>query len=396
MIYGDVFSEHFPAIIQTAQDLLALTEFTITPNLIRQVRITFPQLNHQVISKILDIALYTHRAQTKSEYASIMPWFFTEQTLMQSSEPAFAHHVINRLNCRNHRFIEICTGSGMHAFAAFQNGANQVITHELDEFIAALAKFNCAQHGFQIDPICIDGLNAKVESNDIFWADPSRRKSGIERKSLTGIYSPDLSQLITMAGNAHRGGIKIAPGERIEGEFTREFLGYGRECREQILWFNLDVIDGTVTLIDKLKTFIPNAKGLLPELANMKSEQHYTYLLEPHSALIRGDLTSMYVENDITVIDRSIAYGMSNRIHDTDWFTHFRILHQEKYSRRRLQECLNEYKWNRMTEIKKRGFPIEPDVLRKQLKFADNAESHGVIILMRHANDHHMFFCERV
>ena len=104
----------------------------------------------------------------------------------------------------------------------------------------------------------------------------------------------------------------------------------------------------------------------------------------------------MYVENDIAVIDRSIAYGMTNRVHDADWFVHFSILHQEKYSRRRLQECINEFKWNRLTEIKKRGFPIEPDTLRKQIKFVDNAEQHGVIILTRHENDHHMFFCKRI
>lgn len=396
MNYSDLFIAHFPAIIYTVQDLLVSTDYKITPNIIQQTRSKFPQFNHELISKILDIALSTHRAHTSSKYASIMPWYFTEQTLIQSSEPAFAHHVINRLDCSNHRFIEICTGSGMHTFSAIKNGAYQVITYELDAFIASLAKMNCMQHGQEIKPLCIDGSEAEISSTDIFWADPSRRRSGIERNSLTGMYSPNLHQLIDMAGQAKRGGIKIAPGERIEGEFTREFLGFGRECREQILWFNVDVIDGTVTLIDKQKTFIPKAKGILPQMADMKTPQPYAYLLEPHSALIRGDLTSMYVEQDIAVIDRSIAYGMSNRIHDPEWFSHFSILHQEKYSRRRLQECINKFKWNRLTEIKKRGFPIEPDSLRKLIKFVENAEQHGVIILTRHENDHLMFFCERI
>lgn len=395
MKYSDLFTIYFPEIIHAVQEVLVSTDYKITPNIIQQTRSKFPQFNHELISRILDIAMSTHRAQTLSEYASIMPWYFTEQTLMQSSEPAFANHIINRLDCRNHRFLEICTGSGMHAFSAMMNGANQVITYEVDEFNASLVKMNCLQHGQEINPICIDGSEAEISSTDIFWADPSRRKSGIERNALTGIYSPNVHQLIDMAGQAKRGGIKIAPGERIEGEFTREFLGIGRECREQILWFNANVIDGTVTLIDKQKMFIPEAKGTLPQLADMKTAQSYTYLLEPHSALIRGDLTSMYVENDIAVIDRSIAYGMSNRMHDTDWFAHFRILHQEKYSRRRLQDCINEFNWNRLTEIKKRGFPIEPDTLRKQIKFVENADSHGVIILTRHENDHLMFFCER-
>ena len=155
------------------------------------------------------------------------------------------------------------------------------------------------------------------------------------------------------------------------------------------------VIDGTVTLIDKQKTFTPIAKGSVPRLISCES-QTLDFLLEPHPALIRGDLTSMYVENDIAVIDRSIAYGISTVLHDADWFTHFRILQHEKYSRRRLQECIYELGWSRLTEIKKRGFPIEPDSLRKQLKFREDAEVHGVIILTRIENERHMFFCERI
>ncbi|MFN4917141.1 MAG: hypothetical protein ACK5HH_06790, partial [Ignavibacteria bacterium] len=98
MNYSDLFTMHFPAIIHTVQDLLISTDYKITPNIIQQTRSRFPQFNHELISKILDIAISTHRAQTSSEYASIMPWYFTEQTLMQSSEPAFANHVINRLD----------------------------------------------------------------------------------------------------------------------------------------------------------------------------------------------------------------------------------------------------------------------------------------------------------
>ena len=187
MNYSDLFIAHFPAIIHTVQDLLVSTDYKITPNIIQQTRSKFPQFNHELISKILDIALSTHRAHISSQYAPIMPWYFTEQTLIQSSEPAFAHHVINRLDCRNHRFIEICTGSGMHTFSAIMNGAYQVITHELDEFIASLAKMNCMQHGKEINPLCINGSEAEITSTDIFWADPSRRKSGIERNSLTGM-----------------------------------------------------------------------------------------------------------------------------------------------------------------------------------------------------------------
>lgn len=395
MSSDSLLTDDLPALIQTIQQVLEGTNYTITPKLIQQLRSILPLYDQEQVSQLLDIALATHRAKSIAEYAPIMPWYFTEQTLMQSSEPAFADHVINTLNVQGHTYIEICTGAGMHACSALKQGAHEVITYEVDEFIASMTKLNARLHGMTINPLCTDGGKAQISPREILFADPSRRTSGKERSSLIGIYSPNLSQLIEMAGRAKRGGIKIAPGERIEGEFTREFLGWGRECREQILWFNTEVIDGTVTLIDKQKTFTPIAKGSVPRLISCES-QTLDFLLEPHPALIRGDLTSMYVENDIAVIDRSIAYGISTVLHDADWFTHFRILQHEKYSRRRLQECIYELGWSRLTEIKKRGFPIEPDSLRKQLKFREDAEVHGVIILTRIENEHHMFFCERI
>ena len=390
-----MFSVDFPQIIHDVQELLKQTESRITPNIIQKTRKQFPQFSQEIISKLLDIASTSLRTQSKVEYRSIMPWFFTEQTLMQSSEPAIADHVMNRLNVKGESFIEICTGSGMHAYSALKHGARSIVTHELDFFIASLAKMNMGLHGYDINPLIMDGGNAEIISDDIMWADPSRRNSGKERHTLTGIYSPDLHQLIGIAKKAKRAGIKIAPGERIEGDFSREFLGYGRECREQILWFKSGIMDGSVTLIDKQKTFTPMLTDILPKLINIADINAFEYLLEPHSALIRGDLSSMYAQEEIAIFDRSIAYGLSKQLHDTDWFSHFRILHQENYSRRRLQECIMAFQWNRLTEIKKRGFPIEPDTLRKQLKFSDHSDKKGVIILTRRGDEHIMFFCER-
>jgi hypothetical protein len=396
MKHDDSFFEQLPSIVKEVQPICELSSYSITPKLITQLRELYPHYPNEIISRIIDLAIYSHRAKSASGYAGVMPWLFTEQTYVQSSEPAFADHVIARLNVTSYTFIEICTGSGMHAYSACKHGAREVITYELDPFIASLAKLNTIQHGYEINSLCIDGSSAEVTSEDILWADPSRRTNGKDRKKLSGIYAPDLTILIEKARKAKRAGIKIAPGERIEGDYSKEFLGSGRECREQILWFNTDVIDGSVTLIDKRKTFVPMAKGYLPKCVDKDSIRDYAYLLEPHPALIRGDLTSMYVEHDIALIDGSIAYGLTNMLQDADWFTHFRILHQEAYSRRRLQECIKQFQWNALTEIKKRGFPIEPDDIRKQLKFDISSEKFGVVILTRKDNDHQMFFCERV
>jgi hypothetical protein len=129
-------------------------------------------------------------------------------------------------------------------------------------------------------------------------------------------------------------------------------------------------------------------------LIPFESISQYRYLLEPHAALIRGALSANYAESSIAVFDRNIAYGITNEKQDEDWFAHFEILHAETFSRRKLQAFLESQGWNRNTEIKKRGFPMEPDELRKQLKFSSGEES-GVIVLTRFNDEHVMILCKR-
>lgn len=391
-----MFTSELPTTIQAIRELLSQHHYDLTPKVIQQVRNAFSHFESSDISILLDIAKASHAASLHAELSSIQPWLFTQQTLMQSSEPAFAHHVMQSLSVKNEKVIELCTGSGMHAFQAHNLGALDIRTHDIDPNIVSLFKLNAANHNVKVHAECMDGLSVEISSQDVMFADPSRRSSGLMRTSLTGTYIPDLQSIINKARNALRAAIKIAPGERIEGPFTREFLGSGKECREQILWINTDAIDGSVTLVDKAKSFIPSNQSLLPELVHKETLRSYSMLIEPHAALIRGNLSCMYAEQHISVFDRSIAYGLSNEMQDSDWFSHFRLLHVERYARKRLQDWIDANAWNAQTEIKKRGFPIEPDILRKQITFHRDSDKKGVILLTRIQDEHMMFFCERI
>jgi len=387
--------QHLPSLVGQASSILESHGFLITPNVIQKLRGKLPILNQEDLTKVIDLAMTGHRVLKHSWYSQIAPWLFTEQTLMQSSEPDFAEYVISKLKIEGESLIEVCTGSGMHLYSALKNGASRIVTHETDAFIGILAGLNAHSHGYHIQPIMHDGAKAEVTTSDVFWADPSRRLHGTHRSSPTGYYSPDITVLLEKAVKSRRGGIKIAPGERIEGAFSREFLGSGKECKEQILWIHTDTVDGSVRLIDKQKSFIPQDIDTLPELCDIDSITKNRYLLEPHPALIRGALSAMYAEKNIAVFDRSIAYGLTNDKQDRDWFSHFEIIHCERFSRGRLQEFLDAHDWNGLTEIKKRGFPMEPDEVRKQLRFS-KGETSGVIILTRCKDEHIMILGKRI
>ncbi|GDX64320.1 hypothetical protein LBMAG35_11580 [Chlorobiota bacterium] len=385
----------FSSLVQNITTILEKTGFSITPTVIETLRHSCSELDREEVSILIDIAIHTRKALYQDQYKKIFPWYFTEQTLMQCSEPSFAQHVMTILDVKGARVVESCTGAGMHALSALKEGASEVISHETNHIIGYLATINASLHGYLLKPMIMDGALANVGSEDIFWADPSRRKGMQHRRGLSGYYSPELEVLIAKAKVSKRGGIKIAPGERIEGNLTREFLGIGRECREQILWFHTSIVDGQVTLIDKQKTFIPQDNELIPELIGHESIARYNYILEPHPALIRGSLSANYNEFGIVVFDRNIAYGLSQEMKDIDWYVHFNILHCERFSRKRLQELLVDLDWNAKTEIKKRGFPMEPDEVRKQLQFSESDQA-GVIILTRCNDDHMMILCKRV
>lgn len=388
-------ASQFSALVQTVSSILEKTGFIITPSVIETLRHSCSELDREELSVLIDIAIHTRKAQYQDQYKEVLPWYFTEQTLMQCSEPSFATYAMSILDVKGLRVVESCTGAGMHALSALKEGAADVMSHETNPVIGYIATINAGLHGYVLEPTIMDGALANVSSEDIFWADPSRRKDMQHRKGLTGYYSPELEVLISKARMSKRGGIKIAPGERIEGDLTREFLGIGRECREQILWFHTSIVDGQVTLIDKQKTFIPQGAELIPDLVGHESIAQYQYILEPHPALIRGSLSANYAEFGIAVFDRNIAYGLSHEQKDIDWYVHFNILHCERFSRKRLQELLLDLDWNAKTEIKKRGFPMEPDEVRKQLKFSKSDQA-GVIILTRCNDDHVMILCKRI
>ncbi|MBK9248922.1 MAG: hypothetical protein IPM69_12610 [Ignavibacteria bacterium] len=226
-----------------------------------------------------------------------------------------------------------------------------------------------------------DIIPTLTEKFDSLWADPSRRETHGKRMSVNADdYQPPLKWVMSQQVKGVQG-IKISPAITFDSlpiGWVREWIGFHRECKEQILWKNTDVIDGTVTLVDKGIAWSPKQK----READLLTIESAKYLVEPHPALIRsGYLGEFYREHSLQVLDRSIAYGVS--VHEpktSEFLTTFSAIESFPFNTKSLQHRLNDLKWNKETEIKKRGFPELPDEVRKRLKFAQSDE-RGVIFL---------------
>jgi SAM-dependent methyltransferase len=387
-------------------DLLARTATLLdrfkgdTLRTVTRLRTEVPNLPQHIYSRTIECALARIKARPYGEWTR--HGFFTRQSVEQATSPAIAHHHASRFaGCRF--VLEICTGAGFDT-AALAARAERVLSIEADPEVAAMARHNIAvQNINNVEVVCgraeeiIPTLD--IRDVDALWADPSRRIDG-QRADEPELYAPPLSFVVGLA-EERRCGIKIAPAATPEPHAgaAHEWIGYGSECREQILWFNAPVIDNTVSLVDQKAIFLPVADVSREEIVSRRSpgELSGLYLVEPHNALVRsGVLHSLYAEDCIELLDPHIAYGISILPPSpSPFYTRFHILEAFPWNEKLLKTRLRERGWSNGTEIKKRGFPQLPEQVRAKLKLPSKGTS-GVVILTRVGEGHLVLLAERM
>ena len=220
-------------------------------------------------------------------------------------------------------------------------------------------------------------------------------------------------------------GIKVGPGDIVDAPgYASEYIGFGRECRERILWRGHGTSDTWVTLVDGIRGTMYCAQegqegregqGTGYKVLGTRYEVQgtgykvqgtgyevqgtgYRVLVEPHNALIAsGLLTQFFEEHQMRPLDPRIGYGIAD--HEppaSPWYTSYKILHMEDgASERRMQERIYEYGWGTDTIIKKRGWDKDPEVVRSRLTFVEGGQP-GVIIVARVGEGHVTVYGEKI
>ncbi len=383
------------------------------------LRRLIPHQSPEVYSALTEIALARHKARSMGNWTQ--DGLFTRQSIEQATSPEIAmHHASFFSSC--HHVMEICTGAGFDT-AALARTARQVTSIEANPALAEMARHNLALQGIKNVEI-LDGTAENILSHincsifDGLWSDPSRRTEYGTRIHNPEDYRPPLPFLMTLPIQGIKG-IKISPAASLDNTtlhvstppWTRLWTATEQECREQVLWSlpeTLSLQDGTISLHRVTHPFpllfVPPQSfptAITPN-ASLPTHLDALYLVEPHPALIRsGYLTTWYQQYGISLLDEHIAYGW---YHEDDALflpqelhTRFAVVAMFPYNQKKLQHAITERAWNTRTEIKKRGFPEEPEVLRKRLRFASPQTSpyYGTIILTRIGNTHWCFLCSR-
>ena len=319
--------------------------------------------------------------------------YFVREALEQASGAATAAYHARRLVVAGAREVaDLGGGIGGDALA-FARAGLQVTVYERDPIRARFAKENVEVSGFtDLVQIVAEDVTASQITAEAIWLDPARRRDS-RRVSDPEEYSPPLSYLHTLTAKAI--GVKLSPGvdhalaETFGAEL--EFLSEGGECREALLWKGStqtgEKLRATVLTGEEVQTLAGAADR--PGSGTLRASGSVLY--EPDPAVIRAHLVGTLAgQLDAGPMDFHIAYLLADSFQQTPFATGYTILEQLSYNPKRLQAALTARNAGRLI-VKKRGFPLEPDAVRKLFKLRGTEEI--TLILARVGSGHQAFLC---
>lgn len=231
-----------------------------------------------------------------------------------------------------------------------------------------------------------DWTRAELPEAGAAYADPSRREGGRRRQGLAEM-DPPLERVLAVRARVPALAVKVAPGipdGAVPAGASVEFVGVAGECREAVLWFG--PLAGpprraSVWKDDRWEELVsggePPPEGPL---------EPGCILYEPEPAVLRaGALAELCARLDAWLFDRHLAWLVADRPRPDALVSAFEIQEVHHFGLKRLQERLAALGVARV-EIKKRGFAMEPEELRRRLRLPREGRD-GVVLLTRRGDE---------
>jgi SAM-dependent methyltransferase len=222
--------------------------------------------------------------------------------------------------------------------------------------------------------------------------DPARRAGG-RRRLDPDRWSPPWSTVIALLDRVPEAVVKVAPGldhDRVPDGVEAEWVSVGGSIVESLLWGRgpsttwrraTTVEDGRVHEVSAAED-----PGPAP-VAAVRGWLH-----EPDPALIRSGLMSLVAaELGATLIDPTIAYLSSDGPATSPWVSSYRVTEVLPFNLKKLRALLRTRGVGRVV-VKKRGSPIEPETLARQLRGPGTGSA--VVVVTRVAGAPTVLVCE--
>lgn len=326
------------------------------------------------VSAALETARLRERASAKFSRASEM--YFTRQGLEQASGETIAAHRAGRYAAVGAaRIADLGCGIGGDSIAL--TGAAEVLGIDQDELRLAMAKANCAAYdrGSQFLPAQADlreWLPAGVEA---LFFDPGRRSDDGRRIYSVSQYRPPLNTILRWLPRVEHLGVKVSPGVKyreLPSGAEIEFISETGAVKEGMLWFG-----GLRSSACRRATLLPGGDTLTDEQARaVHIRSPAAYLLEPDGAVIRAHLVEQLAHLlNAAKVDAEIAYLTADVPVATPFARVFSLEDHMPFNLKKLRSYLRARRVGRVV-VKKRGSPLEPDALVRQLRLCGDEERH--------------------
>jgi hypothetical protein len=324
--------------------------------------------------------------------------FFTGDALEQAGRPVLAERRAGRLLAQGARSVaDLGCAAGTDTIALARAGA-RVVAVDRDPVARELTRLNAAALGLTgievLDADVVDLVRAatdgRVAGCDAAVLDPARRAGG-RRQLDPDRWSPPWSTVTALLDRVPAAVVKVAPGldhDRVPGGIEAEWVSVGGSIVEALLWGRglsttwrraALVRDGVVHEVTADDDPGPAPVGPVRG-----------WLHEPDPALIRSGLMSL-VADGATLIDPTIAYLTSDAPAETPWLSSYRVTEVLPFNLKKLKALLRARGIGRVV-VKKRGSPIEPETLARQLR--GPGSDSAVVVVTRVAGAPTVLVCE--
>jgi protein-L-isoaspartate O-methyltransferase len=315
--------------------------------------------------------------------------YFTEDALQQASDPHIRTY--RSQNLTGLRILDVCCGIGADSLSFAQAGAS-VHGLDIDPLRIAMAQVNAAALGLNAHFSLADVTQGIPSGYDMIFFDPARRDEQGRRLYDVEAYIPPLS--IIQAWKAPSIMVKLSPAVDLEQfgnyEGLFEFISVNGDLKETVLHLG-DESSFKATLIAKGEIYHWNNEGTE---ADFTIAEPHGWLCEPDAALMRAGLVrDVAAVFDATMLDETIAYFCSEKKPDSPWIRAWKIREWLPFNLKRLRERLRYYDIGTLT-VKKRGSPLSPEELIRQLK--PKGKESATVVLTRYAGQHIAIICDDI
>lgn len=297
------------------------------------------------------------RARAKFERADRM-LFDRDALEMATHERVAAYHAA----CfpKEAPVLDVGCGIGADLIGLARRGL--AIGYELDPERAACARHNLEVHGVHAEVVVADGLEA--EGHHVF-ADPQRRHGGRRHSNLAD-FSPDPRRLVERFADRSTLGIKLSP--LLEDEtfedlaggrpYRLEFVSFGRECREALLWLGNAVAPG------RFAVHIESGGTLASSDLEDWTEEPLAWVHEADPAAIRAHCLGAF---DHAALGDSNGYLTGGEAARSPWLRSYRVVWHGNADLKRTRAALDALDAS-VGEVKLRGVKVDPGELKRFLR----------------------------